>query len=92
MDTDTNHTVSHWIANTISGGTVLSAVMGYTPAIAAIVGLVWYLIQIYESATIQHWIAGRRVRRLARLKARVLMLEAQAHRALPMPKSFGEDG
>lgn len=87
---ETNHTFSHWIANFVSGGAVLSAVIGYTPAIAAFVGLIWYLIQIYESSTVQRWIAGRRIRKLARLKARVIMLEARAHTA-PLPPSILDD-
>lgn len=91
---ETDHSISHWIANVISGGAVVSAVFGYLPAIAAIVGLIWYLIQIYESSTVQRWVAGRRVRKIARLKARVIMMEAHAREAVlslkkPAPDDSG---
>lgn len=85
MDGDTNHTISHWIANATSGGLVVTTVMGWAPAAAALVGLVWYLIQIYESSTVQRWLAFRRSRKLAHLKARVLMMEAQSRPPLPGP-------
>ncbi len=64
--------------------------MGLAPAIAAAVGGIWYLIKIYESATVQRWVNARRVRKLARLKARVIMLEAQGREPLQMPKSFSD--
>jgi hypothetical protein len=45
----------------------------------------WYCIQIYESATVQRIIATRRIRKIARLKARVIMMEAQYRAALQQP-------
>jgi hypothetical protein len=51
--------------------------MGWAPGIAALVALIWYLIQIYESATVQRWVANRRIRKIARMKAKVMMLEAR---------------
>lgn len=89
---ETNHTISHWIANFISGGAVIATMTGYIPAAAATVGLIWYLIQIYESSTTQRWIANRRVRKLARLKARVIMLEARGHAAPLLPGKPDEPG
>lgn len=92
MDADTNHTISHWIANVTSGGLVVSTVLGWAPALAAIVGLIWYLIQIYESTTVQRWMATRRVRKLARLKAQVVMLEHKTHAPFPQPNKPDEPG
>lgn len=71
-----------WFGNGVSGAAIVSTFIGWTPSIAAIVALVWYVIQIWESATVQRWIATRRVRRLARMKAACLMLEAKI---TPMP-------
>jgi len=66
-----------WFGNAISGAAIVGTIAGWLPSIAAIVALVWYLIQIYESATVQRWMATRRHRRLAKLKARVILMEAQ---------------
>lgn len=82
---DSSHTVQAWAGNIFSIGAIAGAIVGYLPTAAAIVGLVWYLIQVYESATIQRWLAARRSRKIARLKARVLMLEAQGKPLLPGP-------
>ncbi len=73
------------MSNIIGGGVVTATLLGLAPAFAAIIAFIWYCIQIYESATVQRWLATRRVRKLARLKARVLMLEAQSKAALPGP-------
>ena len=77
-----------WTGNILSAGAIVGTVLGWVPAVAAIVALVWYLIQISESETVRRWVATRRVRKIARLKARVLLMEAQNHPRLPGP---GED-
>lgn len=74
---DSSHSIQAWVGNLFSAGAIAGALLGWLPIIAAAVGAVWYLIQIYESATVQHYLAARRERKIARLKARVLMLEAQ---------------
>ncbi|HEY5409465.1 MAG TPA: hypothetical protein VIJ94_01945 [Caulobacteraceae bacterium] len=76
--------ISYWLANLAGAGSIVGAILGYTPALAALVALVWYLIQIVESKTVKGIIAGRRVRKLARLKAQAIMLEAKlAHPTTP---------
>jgi hypothetical protein len=74
---NTEHNFTLWISNLVGGATIVSTLTGMVPAIAAGVALVWYLIQIHESATIQKWIKTRRIRKLAHLKAQALMLEAK---------------
>lgn len=86
---DPSHTITNWFSNILGGTAVVATVAGLAPPIAAIIAAVWYLVQIYESATVQRWIALRRVRKLARLKARVLMLEVQSKPPLPGPESGG---
>lgn len=76
---NSNSPISYWLANIFGTGSIVAAAAGFVPAFAAGVALVWYLIQISESKTVQDWIKGRRVRRLAKLKARALMLEAKLH-------------
>lgn len=44
----TNH-----IVDAASFGTIIAAAVGWLPATAAIVGILWYIIQIYESQTFQ---------------------------------------
>jgi hypothetical protein len=82
---------STWIASVISSAAILGSMLGWAPAFGALVAAIWYIIKIYESATVQRWVHSRRVRRLARLKARVIMLEAQSQKPLPMPKNFEAD-
>ena len=84
-------TVNQWLGNGLSIGAIASTFLGWTPSIAAGVALIWYLIQIYESATVQRWLAGHRVRKLARLKARVIMLEAHSRAAALPPKTPDQD-
>ena len=36
--------------------TVLASLMGYLPALAAGASLVWTLIRIYETKTVQRWL------------------------------------
>lgn len=67
-----------WVGNTASIGAVVSTVFGWLPPVAAFIAVVWYVIQIYESDTVQSWVRGRRTRKLARMKAQVIMLEAQS--------------
>jgi hypothetical protein len=88
-----NHNFSQWLSNLVGGGTLLATWIGFLPTISAVIASIiagfWYIIQIYESETVRRWMAGRRVRKLARLKARVLMMEAQAKVPLPGPESGG---
>lgn len=69
--------ISYWLANIAGTGSILASVLGYTPALAAGVALIWYFIQISESKTVQAWVKNRRVRKLAKLKAEAIMLEAK---------------
>lgn len=84
-----DHNISQWIANGVAGSAIITSILGIVPVVAALVALIWYVIQIYESATVQRWLSLRRVRKLARLKARVLMLEAQSRPPLPGPEKSG---
>lgn len=72
-----NSAINQWLGNGLSIGAIASTFMGWTPAIAAMVALIWYLIQIYESATVQTYVKNRRVRKLAKMKAAVIMLQAK---------------
>lgn len=70
-----SHNISAWIGNAFSAGAIVGTLVGWLPAAAALVGLIWYLIQIYESQTAQRWLASRRARKIARLKQRLHTLQ-----------------
>lgn len=87
-----DHPASQWAGNLISAAAIISTFLGWAPAVAALVGGIWYLIKIYESATVQRWVHARRARKIARLKARVILLEAQAREPIAsLRKLAGED-
>jgi chromate transport protein ChrA len=69
-----------------SVGAIVATIMGFIPPIAAMIAIVWYVIQICESDTVKRWFAYRRTRKIARLRAQVLMLEAQSKSRLPGPE------
>ena len=76
-----DHPFATWIGNVLGGGTLLATAVGWMPSaitlIASLIALIWYVIQISESETVRRYRAGRRARRIARLKARVILLEAK---------------
>lgn len=41
----------------VSVGTVIGAITGILPAIAALVTIIWTSIRIYETKTVQDWLA-----------------------------------
>lgn len=60
-----------WFVDGVSAAAILGALIGALPAIAALVGVVYYIIQIYESNTFQKhlvfWKVARHRRRVGRL-------------------------
>lgn len=70
-----NHEMSYWAGHAMSAIAVLGTLAGYLPAIAAIAGLVWYSIQIWESRTVREWKVRRHERRVAALKAKLMIAE-----------------
>lgn len=84
-----DHPISNWISNLLGGGALISTWIGFLPTltgvIASLIAGAWYTIQIAESETVRRWFALRRTRKLAKLKARVLMMEAQSKPPIPLP-------
>ena len=66
-----------WLGHGFSGAAILGTLLGWFPHVAALVAIIWYAIQIYESATVQTWFHTRRLRRIAKLKKAMARLEAQ---------------
>lgn len=52
-----------------------SSLVGWISPLAAIVALVWYAIQIWESRTIRSFVQARAQRRIMRLKAKLASLQ-----------------
>lgn len=57
-----------------SAGAIVFAILGWLPPLAALVGLIWYCIQIHESKTMQDWLKRQRVRKINALRAQLLVL------------------
>lgn len=66
-----------WAGNIFSLGAIVGAFLGWLPAFAAAIALTWYLIQIFESHTVQRWLHTRRERKIAHYMKRVHELRAQ---------------
>ncbi len=77
MTDATGEHILSWVGNSASAVAIVSTFVGWLPPMAALIALVWYVIQIHESKTIQAWHRNRRTRKIARMKARVLMMEAK---------------
>ncbi len=59
------------VADAISAGAIIGAFVNLLPPLGALAALIWYLVQLYESKTVQGWLQRRRRRKLyRRLKAR----------------------
>lgn len=73
-----------FVTDAISALAILGTILGYLPYLAAVAGLIWYLIQIKESRTVQHWWSNRqlirRAKKVAKLRARekVILAELEA--------------
>lgn len=64
-----------WIGNSASVGLIVSSIIGWLPATAATIAVIWYMIQIYESKTVQRWLSGRLQKKLLKLHAEAAKLE-----------------
>lgn len=65
-----------WVGHTLSGAAIIGTLLGYFPAVAAAVAMLWYVVQLYESRTVQRWLQSRRLRKIAKLKIEMARLEA----------------
>ncbi len=60
-----------WGGDIVSAATTLAALTGLLAPVAALAGLTWYSIQIWESRTVQAWVALKRAEQKARKLARM---------------------
>lgn len=48
-----------YVIDTLSVATVLGTIMSWLPAVAAVFTIIWTLIRIYETKTVQGWLGKR---------------------------------
>lgn len=69
------------VADAISAGAIIGTLFGWLPYFAALAGFVWYIIQIWESRTVQHYLQNRKMvkkaKKIARLRAKEKVIVAQ---------------
>lgn len=69
------------LVDVAAASAIVMTLLGWLPLLAAILGAVWYAIQIWESRTVQHWWENRKMvkkaRKIARLKAKEKVIVAQ---------------
>lgn len=69
------YNIVRYTADGISGVAIVASIMGYLPGIAALAGIIWYGVQIWESKTVQKrirvWRNRRRLKRLVVLQSKV---------------------
>ena len=84
--------LSHLLGHIFSAGAIIGTFIGWLPGVAAVVALIWYMIQIYESKSVQNWLRTRRMRRLAAYKIAIAQLEAEEKRLANVYGDNPKDG
>ena len=84
---DQHNTLINWTINGVAIGTIITSIMGVIPAMAALAAAIYYLVQVWESETVRQWRESRRLKKIASLRAKILLLEAEVLAVPPVPKS-----
>jgi hypothetical protein len=75
------HPVFQWVGNVVSLAAIAGTLAGWLPLFAALVAIVWYSIQIWESHTVREYLSHRqkirKTKRVAKLRAREKIILAQ---------------
>lgn len=85
----------NYAADGVAAGTIVMTLVGVLPGIAAVLAAIWYLVQIYESKTVQGWLDRRRIasraRKLAKLEAKklVVLAEIDAIEKVRIARAYG---
>jgi predicted transglutaminase-like protease len=59
LSSELNSTPAHYTLEISAFSIVAGTLLGMLPAVAAIVGIIWYSILIWESKTVQGWFKRR---------------------------------
>lgn len=85
------------VLDVIGASTIIATIVGYLPAIAAAIALSWYLIQIWESRTVQNYLSNTKIackaRRIARLRAqeKIILAKLDALETVRQAKIMAKD-
>lgn len=71
-----------------AAGALLASISGILPPIVALLGGIYWAIQIYESRTMKDWRQARRLQKIAKLEAKSLLLRTEAAK-YPSPPPLG---
>lgn len=66
---------STWLGHTLSPIAIVGTAAGYFPYFAAVLAATWYIVQLYESKTVQASIQSHRRRKAAKLRAKLMLVE-----------------
>ena len=84
---DQHNSILNWAINGVAIGTIITSIVGVIPALAALVAAIYYAVQVWESETVRQWRESRRLKKIAALRAKILLLEAEILVVPPVPKS-----
>lgn len=68
-------TIGSWLGHIVSLFAIGGSLFGVIPAIAAILAVIWYALEIYDNKNVQRWVRARRLRKLVKLRAAAVALE-----------------
>ena len=77
---DQHHGIFNYVTNAVGVGTIVGALWGAIPIIGAMVAIIWYAINIVESATYKNWSLRRHKKRVAKAEARLAYLRSLEYR------------
>lgn len=67
--------VGSWTGHIVSLFAIGGSFFGLIPALAAILAVIWYSLEIYDNRTVRVWRANWRIRQIGKLKAKLAKLE-----------------
>ena len=70
-----------WVAHILSLFAIGGSLFGLIPAFAAILAVIWYVLEIWENKTVQRMLRARKLRKLVKLRARAVALELSIRNA-----------
>lgn len=60
--------LGHVTGHALSLGAIFGVLTGVLPVLAALGAVIWYIIAIYETQTVQTWLQRRRARKASNVK------------------------
>lgn len=70
--------LASWTGHIVSLFAIGGSLFGLIPAIAAVLAVIWYALEIYDNRTVRAWRVNWRDKKIAKLKAKLMKLEAKS--------------